>query len=88
VVVGTSGSGKTTFARRLAAGLGIPHVELDALHWEPEWTEATDEVLRARVAEATAQDAWVVDGNCSRVRAMSGRAPTPPSGSPTRSGRS
>jgi len=70
VVVGTSGSGKTTFARRLAAGLGIPHVELDALHWEPEWTEASDEVLRARVAEATAQDAWVVDGNYSRVRGI------------------
>ena len=39
-VVGTSASGKTTFARALAARLGVPSVELDALHWEADWTEA------------------------------------------------
>ena len=47
-VVGTSGSGKTTLARRLAQRLGIPHVELDALHWEPDWTPAPRDVSRAR----------------------------------------
>jgi adenylate kinase family enzyme len=65
VVVGTTGSGKTTLGRRLAAVLGVPHVELDALHWEPDWTEAPDGVLAARLAEvlAAAPDGWVVDGN-------------------------
>jgi adenylate kinase family enzyme len=67
-VVGTSASGKTTFARRLAAQLGIPHVELDALHWEPGWTEAPTEVMRERVRRAVAADAWVVDGNYSAIR--------------------
>jgi adenylate kinase family enzyme len=38
-VVGTSGSGKTTLARQIAERLDIPHVELDALHWEPHWTK-------------------------------------------------
>jgi len=42
-VVGTSGSGKTTVARRAAEALGVPFVELDALHWEPGWQEAPDE---------------------------------------------
>lgn len=52
VVVGTSGSGKTTMARRLAERLGYPHVELDALYWEPHWTPAPVEVFRERVRQA------------------------------------
>jgi adenylate kinase family enzyme len=64
-VVGISGSGKTTFARELATCLGVPHVELDALHHGPDWAEATAEELRARVeaALAAAPAGWVVDGN-------------------------
>jgi adenylate kinase family enzyme len=67
-VVGTSASGKTTFARALAARLNVPAVELDALHWEAGWTEAPLELLRQRVADATAGDGWVIDGNYSAVR--------------------
>ncbi|HEY7847048.1 MAG TPA: hypothetical protein VIC83_02515, partial [Candidatus Limnocylindria bacterium] len=62
-VVGTSASGKTTFARALAARLAVPWVELDALHWEAGWTEADDAVMRERVRRAIAGDGWVVDGN-------------------------
>lgn len=68
VVVGTSSSGKTTLARRLSRALHIPHVELDALHWEPNWVEAPDEVLRERTIKALRGDVWVVDGNYSMVR--------------------
>ena len=62
-VVGTSGSGKTTVSAALSLSLGIPHVELDALHWLPGWVERDDAELRALVGEAVAGDAWVVDGN-------------------------
>ena len=61
-VVGTTGSGKTTVARRLAEHLGVPHVELDALHWGPGWSEPSAEEFRTRVAEALTQEGWVVDG--------------------------
>ena len=77
VVVGSSGSGKTTLARRLAQRRGVPHIELDALNWEPHWTEAPLAVFRDRVTAALAGPAWVMDGNYSRVRDISwGRADT------------
>lgn len=63
LVVGTTGSGKTTTARRLAELIGAPHVELDALFWKPGWTERKTEDFRARVAAATTGDRWVTDGN-------------------------
>ena len=67
-VIGTSGSGKSTVGAELARRLGVPHVELDALSWEPNWTMAAPEVLRRRVQDAVAGDAWVVDGNYSATR--------------------
>jgi adenylate kinase family enzyme len=68
VVVGTSGSGKTTLARHLAQRLSIPHVELDALHWGPNWTPSPLGILRDRLEGALSGDAWVCDGNYSKVR--------------------
>lgn len=77
VVVGTSGSGKTTLTRQLAAILKISAVELDALHWEANWTQAKPEVLRERADTALSGAAWVVDGNYSKLRDLTwGRADT------------
>jgi adenylate kinase family enzyme len=67
-VVGTTGSGKTTLAHSLALRLGVPHIELDALHWEQGWQEAEPAVFRARVMEALGGATWVVDGNYSKAR--------------------
>jgi adenylate kinase family enzyme len=64
-VKGTSGSGKTTFARELARRLELPYLELDALHHGPNWAEPTAEEFRACVREAmaAAREGWVIDGN-------------------------
>jgi adenylate kinase family enzyme len=64
-VKGISGSGKSTFARELAERLGVPYLEIDAVHHGPNWTEASAEELQARVSEfmAAAPEGWVVDGN-------------------------
>lgn len=67
-VVGTTGSGKTTFARALAQRIGGAHVELDALFWQPNWVEAPNDVFRERVDLATQAGRWVVDGNYGQVR--------------------
>jgi adenylate kinase family enzyme len=65
-VIGTSGSGKTAFADKLARILHIPHVELDALHWEADWIPAHKEIFRSRVREVVEAERWVVDGNYSK----------------------
>jgi adenylate kinase family enzyme len=62
LVVGASGSGKTTVADALAARLGVPHVELDALHHGPNWAEPDLDEFRARVRAALEGEGWVCDG--------------------------
>jgi adenylate kinase family enzyme len=66
-IVGSSGSGKSTFARQLAASLGTPHVELDELWHDPGWTNPSPEEFVRRVTAVTDTARWVVDGNYARV---------------------
>jgi adenylate kinase family enzyme len=68
VVVGTTSSGKSTLAKSLADKLGYNFIELDALHWEPNWTEALLEVFRGRVETAIQAPGWVAAGNYHVVR--------------------
>ncbi len=68
VVLGTTGAGKTVLAQQLSAALGFPHIELDALRWDADWTDAGDEVFRSRIADAVSGNSWVVDGNYSIAR--------------------
>jgi len=76
-IVGTSCSGKSTLARRIAPVLDAIHIELDALYWGPRWTTSSDEVFRARVERALAAPRWVCDGNHRAVRDLVwGRATT------------
>ena len=62
-VVGSSGSGKTTFARELARGLGVPHLELDSVFHQPGWKQLDRDTFHERVSAFAAGPRWVVDGN-------------------------
>jgi adenylate kinase family enzyme len=63
LVMGSSGSGKSTFARRLSAMTGIPIVSLDALFWKPGWVESDRAEFQERLTEAARQPRWIMDGN-------------------------
>jgi adenylate kinase family enzyme len=78
LVVGTSGSGKSTLARKLASMFQLTDIELDALFWEPNWTEVSQPVFRERIEQAMVKNpGWVVHGNYSKVRDLTwGRADT------------
>jgi adenylate kinase family enzyme len=67
-IVGPPGSGKTTFAQRLAAVIGVAPTHMDELFWKPGWTWSTDEELRHRVAAVVLRSRWVIDGNYARIR--------------------
>ena len=67
-VIGSTGSGKSTFARKLAGKLDFQVIELDALHWEPNWTPVELDLFKARVAKAAWTDRWISAGNYSKVR--------------------
>ena len=62
-VIGSSGSGKTTFARDLAHLLDLPRLELDSVMHQPGWTPKPDHEFQAEVGDFVAGDGWVVDGN-------------------------
>lgn len=67
-IVGTTGSGKTTLAKQISLRRNLPHIELDYLHWEPNWVEVPNQIMRERVSQALSGNSWVVDGNYSIVR--------------------
>jgi len=68
VVIGTTGSGKSILAERIAGLFDLNYIELDALYWEPGWQEAPLEVFRKRVSNAVQAPAWIVAGNYHVVR--------------------
>lgn len=71
LVIGTSGSGKSTFAEKLAGEAGIAHLELDLINWRPGWYDRSNEETEAFLADvdqATSQRDWVLAGNYSVTR--------------------
>ena len=68
VVIGSSCSCKSTFSQKLANKMALEYIELDQLHWLPNWQERADDEFRGLVKQATASDTWVLDGNYSVVR--------------------
>lgn len=66
-VIGTTGSGKSTFANHLADKLGYTCIHMDQLFWKPGWIESSDEEFIPKVEALVSGETWVLDGNYSRT---------------------
>jgi adenylate kinase family enzyme len=63
VVLGTTGTGKSTLAAEIAHLIGAEHIELDRLHHGPNWTPRPVEEFTRAVEEYAQRPRWVFDGN-------------------------
>lgn len=77
-IIGYSGGGKTTLAKKIAKEFNIPHQQIDRIWFESNGHKAETEVekekvrkiIKARVAEFVSQEAWVSDGFYSKAQSI------------------
>lgn len=63
LIIGISGAGKSTVAKKIHKLLYIPIVHLDRLFWEPGWIKSDKEIFEKKVLTAIQKDRWIIDGN-------------------------
>lgn len=73
LIIGNSGSGKSTFARFLGEKLDKDVYHLDRFFWKPGWERTEPDEWKRIVKELISKDEWIIDGNYSgtlRERAL------------------
>lgn len=66
-VIGTSGSGKSTFSKQLSDITGYPHIQIDALFWKPNWEPSDDQEFLPLLESTLEQESWILDGNYQKT---------------------
>ena len=67
LIIGCPGAGKSTFARKLRDGTGLPLHYLDMLWNRPDRTNLSPEEFDARLAGILEGERWIIDGNYLRT---------------------
>ena len=67
IVLGCSGSGKSTFAKELQRRVALPLFHLDNVWWRADRTHITREEFDRRLDEILRGEAWIIDGDYSRT---------------------
>ena len=68
-IIGSTGWGKSTLARKLAQKRQLHYIELDDLLWLDDWQESSNEALfsKLKTAMEDATAGWVLDGLYTRT---------------------
>jgi len=67
MIIGSGGSGKSTFSRKLSEALGLPLYHLDAYYWKPGWIATPKQEWDEFLRELIQNDEWIIDGNYNRT---------------------
>ena len=70
IIIGCSGSGKSTFARKLSAKTNIPLYYLDMIWHKPDKTTLTEREFDEQLSALLNQETWIIDGNYQRTLEM------------------
>lgn len=62
-IIGSPGAGKSTFASQLGEVLSIEIIRLDAVFWNPDWSDIPHSEWKQTLTEIMQQERWIVDGN-------------------------
>lgn len=67
IVIGSPGSGKSTFARKLRDITDIPLYYLDMIWYKPDRTNISQEEFDSQLNDILQKDRWIIDGNYQRT---------------------
>ena len=67
LILGCPGSGKSTFARKLAAKMGLPLIDLDNVWWRADGTHISRAEFDRALEELLQGESWIMDGDYSRT---------------------
>lgn len=67
LIIGCSGAGKSTFAKRLSSKTGLPVYHLDLLWWKKDRSTISTDEFDKRLQEILNKEEWIIDGNYKRT---------------------
>ena len=67
LVLGCSGSGKSTFSIKLHEKTKLPLYHLDSVWWKADRTHISRDEFDEKLSELVSRDTWIIDGDYSRT---------------------
>lgn len=67
LVIGSPGSGKSYFSRKLKELLNIPVYHMDLYYWHENWVSTPNDKFDELINEILNKDSWILDGNYNRT---------------------